>query len=249
MHENINWHERFVQQLNSQKIFREKIYNEIASYTKTNISASSNILEIGCGTCALLKEIACKYNANIYGVDIDENRLEEGKKYLKQYRIDCNLEIMDIHELKFPSNKFDLVFSNLVFLWIRNSKKAFDEIWRIMKTHSLFIIFSEPDYGGFIEYPDTGLKPAFINSLVSEGADPFIGRKLPSFFKGFKILNQYSINQPWLAFNDSKNLEKELAFLRNLLKDSFDYRKMRISILSGFYFLYMPVFSYILEKV
>ena len=48
----------------------------------------------------------------------------------------------------------------------------------------------EPDYGGMIEYPpEIAARDLWLNALTRAGADPCIGRKLPSILRqtGWKI--------------------------------------------------------------
>ena len=77
----IDWHERFQEQLNWTSNLRDYLYKKIKIIDK------NRLLEIGCGTGALLKDTAQKTNAALYGIDIDEERLEYAKANLKKHEI------------------------------------------------------------------------------------------------------------------------------------------------------------------
>ena len=72
---------------------RFDLINEIQERDKNK---TLNILEIGCGTGATLLEIKSRYrNANIYGIEINENACEIAKN-------NCNLIIGNIEDISLP---------------------------------------------------------------------------------------------------------------------------------------------------
>ncbi|MHA1728797.1 MAG: class I SAM-dependent methyltransferase [Promethearchaeota archaeon] len=229
---------------------------ELPKYQDQNRILS--LLEVGCGTGALLLEIGQKFkNLDLYGIDIDKERIKNAEQILKKADIPVKLYDFDILGNNFKDDQFDIIVTNLVFLWINDISSVFRELYRILKlkNNGILIIFAEPDYGGMIEYPNTGLKEALISNLINEGADPMVGRKLGRFFGDkfgdkFQIIDQLSASVPWLARNNKKNLQNELKFFKTLLGETkFNSEKMRNSIESGEYFLYIPMFSFILQKV
>jgi SAM-dependent methyltransferase len=93
----------------------------------------------------------------------------------------------DASRLPFLSGSFDLIFSQNVLMWIRESQKAVAEVFRILDTKGVWVSF-EPDYGGMIEFPDE-TRNIWLDALVRSGADPLIGRRLPSLLEvaGFRL--------------------------------------------------------------
>lgn len=260
-----DWHDRFTSQLKWTKQLREHIYKEL------NILEDSIILEAGCGTGALLLEIGNKFHPYLTGIDINSNRLNIAKNKLQEKGIRVNLHQVDILENYFPDESFDIIFTNYFFLWISDLDKCFGEMNRILKTHGKLVIFAEPDYGGLIENPNTNLKQFLISDLSTCGADPEIGRKLSRYFysgnknkvnRKFEIFQKYNASVPWIAGPDTNNLLKEVEFFKKIIINNphskikrkshsinnFNYEFLQESILKGNYFLYIPVFSYILEK-
>ncbi|MCP4764180.1 MAG: class I SAM-dependent methyltransferase [archaeon] len=247
------WHKRFSNQLKWTSQLRNYIYEKI------DFSKFNNLLEVGCGTGALLLEISQKFrHLELFGIDIDEKRLKVCEENLqKNQNISRNtngkkiqLHVMDICYNVYPDEAFDAIITNLVLLWVKDLDKTFEQIYRLLKKNGIFIIFTEPDYGGMIEYPETGSKQALIKNLEENGADPCVSRKIGKFIKkyNFKMVEKLSPSVPWLASINRDGLLAELEFFKKILSNSFDSEKMRISIENGEYFLYNPSFSFILQK-
>ena len=108
--------------------------------------------------------------ADIYGADI----LEEHLIFAKKICPECCLTGADVHHLPYKDNAFDMVLSHYFLMWTGNPKKALIEMCRITKPGGYLVAFAEPDYGGRIDYQ--------ISGLLNSGADPKLGRKLPSLF-------------------------------------------------------------------
>jgi len=145
-----------------------------------NIQQMEKILDMGCGTGALLPDLQSLSPADIFGSDI----LEEHLLVAQQTCPECNLNSADVHHLPYPDNIYDMVLSHYFLMWVGNPAKALEEMIRITKPGGYIVAFAEPDYGGRIDFP-----PEFFNmgeyqisGLLKAGADPKMGRKLPSLF-------------------------------------------------------------------
>jgi len=241
----IDWNIRFSEQLKWTYEFRNHIYKIINLETKTNL------LEIGCGTGALLKEIGKKFKLELYGIDIDKNRLKISKENLKKEGIKANLQYMDILNNNFEDERFEVIITHYLFLWIKDLEKCFNEIHRILKKEGILLILAEPDYGGLIGFPETGLKDALISNLTNSGADAKVGRKLNQFFsQKFDIIEEYCTSIPWVSNNNKDNLLKEMKFFKKILTEQkWDFIQTKNSIELNKYFLFIPVFTYYLRKI
>ena len=202
----IDWQKRFIEQLKWNEELRDYLYNKI------NIRYRKKVLEIGCGTGALLTELGSKFDLELCGMDINGDRLNIAKKELKQRNIKAKLYHMDILNNEFQDSDFDVIVTNCLFLWIRDLNKIFEEIYRILSDKGVLLIFAEPDYGGLIEHPNVNLKAALFSNLISEGADPEAGRKLNQFFiHKFKVIEQFCTSIPWIANNNKEVVKAKIS--------------------------------------
>lgn len=80
---------------------------------------------------------------NVIGVDVSEEMIKKAKENNE----DINFEVEDATELSYSDNKFDGVifsFNGIMLIpGLDNRKKAFEEIYRVLKPGGLFI-FSTP---------------------------------------------------------------------------------------------------------
>ena len=104
-----DWEVKLKQQEEESREYRHMVYN------KVDIQNKKRILDVGCGTGAVTKDIASLTNGKITAIDIDEKKLEIAKKYLKDEK---NVELMlaDVQDLPFADNTFDLVVFNILLI-------------------------------------------------------------------------------------------------------------------------------------
>jgi SAM-dependent methyltransferase len=94
----------------------------------------------------------------------------------------------DAERLPFADETFDLVFSQFAMLWLDASAVS-AEVRRVLRPSGVLVAL-EPDYGGMIEHPpEIASRTIWISALRRSGADPEIGRKLPSLLHvaGFDV--------------------------------------------------------------
>ncbi|MFX1495933.1 MAG: class I SAM-dependent methyltransferase [Promethearchaeota archaeon] len=241
----MEWDLKFSEWLKWTAELRDNLYN------KASFSQKDNLLEIGCSTGELLKEIGVKFGLKLYGIDNDEVKVEYARVNLEKNMIKATINRIDISNNTFNDKIFDIVISYFSFLWIKDLKKSISEIHRILKEDGVFLILGEPDFGGLVEHPDTSLRMEIIYNLKNLGADPAVGRKLNQFFSNkFKVVEHLCVSFPWIPNIDKESMHKEIDFFQEILKlKQFDLELMRTSIDSGKYFLFIPVFCYYLRKV
>ncbi|MFX1589385.1 MAG: class I SAM-dependent methyltransferase [Promethearchaeota archaeon] len=220
-------------------------------YIKSNLAQKRNLLEIGCVTGELLKEIGVMYDLKLYGIDNDAVKIEYAKVNLEKNMINAKLMVMDISNNSFENKMFDVIISYFTFLWIKDLKKAISEIHRILTKDGILLILGEPDFGGLIEYPDSNLKKEIMYNIKNLGGDPVIGRKLNQYFTNqFKVIEHFCTSLPWIPNIDKVSLHKEIDFYEeNLNPKQFDINLMRTNIDSEKYFLFIPIFCYHLRKI
>lgn len=117
------------------------IYEEIDTLLKNKEKLS--ILEVGCGNCINIYEIMAKYGdrVEVHGIDISDNRIENGVKYFGDDLSQATFHVGSISEkTEFQSDCFDLVFSMFCLEQIAyEMKPALQEMYRISSQRIVMI--------------------------------------------------------------------------------------------------------------
>ena len=89
-----------------------------------------------------------------------------------------NAVLGDASALPFEDGSFDIAYCSFTLLWVKDPQKVIREMVQVSRR--FVVCLAEPDYGGRISHPKevADLDRYLVESLVEEGADPFIGRKL-----------------------------------------------------------------------
>lgn len=212
------WHQRYQQQAGWTREIRRQVFSF------PWFKSAQKIIELGCGTGVVLEELISYNKLCIVGLDIDREPLKFGVS------INPSLILTQANAYKTPfaSSTFDICFCHYLLLWIKNPKHIIDEMVRITRPGGWIVAFAEPDYGGRIDYPfelDIMAK-AQTQSLIHQGADPFIGRKLKSLFikSGMIEITCGILGAQWSIYEDT-DISLELDVLSsdiNLLKNHTD---------------------------
>ena len=206
------WHKRFMQQ----SLWTTAIRNYL--FKNESFRLDSRVLEIGCGTSAVLSQLPIN-DILLFGIDINREYLKFGQNMGKT----LNLAQGDGHELPYPANNFDLIFFHYLLLWVEQPELILQEAARVGKTGSKIFLLAEPDYGGRVDAPPAleDLGKVQIESLLTQGADPFIGRKLPQIAKsaGLNILEFGILGSQSSLQIDQAYIESEWEMLKHDLSD------------------------------
>lgn len=212
------WHQRYQQQAGWTQEIRRLVYSF------PWFKSAQKIIELGCGTGAVLEELISYKKLGIAGLDIDREPLKFGVSINPSLK----LAQADAYKTPFASSTFDICFCHYLLLWTKNPEHIIDEMVRITRPGGWIVAFAEPDYGGRIDYPfelDVMAK-AQTQSLIRQGADPFIGRKLKSLFckSGMIEITCGILGAQWSIYEDT-DISLELDVLSsdiNLLKNHTD---------------------------
>lgn len=90
------------------------------------------VLEVGCGLGTMCQEFASQ-GALVTAVDISNSAVELTKKRLELFGLKANIMGGDAENLPFGDNKFDYIFSWGVLHHIPDTKRAIDEVYRVLK--------------------------------------------------------------------------------------------------------------------
>jgi SAM-dependent methyltransferase len=175
---------------------------------KVEIAGKSRVLDLGCGCGETLTELGRRAAGPVIGVDHDIQilRLSSGTRTCAR-----------AEALPFADGCFDLVFTQMFFMWAR-PEIVLPEIGRVLAPGGQLIACAEPDYGGALDHPpgSAGLA-ALAEQLRTEGADVEIARKLGSEMQraGFEVSCGLHPARPLdVGKGDSDLLAPELADAR-----------------------------------
>lgn len=148
---------------------------------RADIARRSSVLDLGTGTGEILHDLSRRCGGRVIALDRDNEalKLADGQRV-----------IADAASLPFPSASFDLVFTQMFFLWAKPLEIILAEIGRVLEPGGSLIVAAEPDYGGLIEHPPGCCSmAAYVSGLESEGADIHIARKLGAALaeSGFEV--------------------------------------------------------------
>lgn len=168
------WHAWFTQQARWTQATRRWLYR------KARLGQAENILEVGCGTGIIARELDRITPARVVGFDIDPamltfaTRQENRVAYVQG----------DAHRLPFPDASFDAIVCHYLLLWLADPAQGVREMARVVGPDGRVLACAEPDYGGRIDHPpelvDLGRRQT--EALRGQGADPEIGRRLGEIF-------------------------------------------------------------------
>lgn len=175
-----HWHRRFKIQASWTSKMRKHLLLEKEFLTP------GPILETGCGTGAILADLEQLWRYPIYGIDLKKDYLLKARKETSR----SSMAVGNVSNLPFPDQTFSAVVSHYFLMWLSSPAESLSEIRRVTKSGGYFFVFAEPDYGGRIDFPPilNSVKELQIKGLKMAGAEPEMGRNLPSLLKnaGFK---------------------------------------------------------------
>ncbi len=168
----MNWHTRYSQQAKWTRNLRSYIFEKI------DLKNAQRVLEVGCGTGAILSELP-KTPAK-YGLDIDPAALTECRVHAPDVLLTRGNALM----LPYPHRSFDFVYSHFLLLWVRDPLQALLEMKRVARRGGYIVAFAEPDYLSRVDEPREliPLGKWQTEALVRQGADPSLGARLAELF-------------------------------------------------------------------
>ena len=206
---NVDWHARYLQQAVWTSKTREYLC-ENADFNKAH-----RILDVGCGTGALLSESPTRTTAEIHGLDICLDNTRMARRNAPAARLTCG----DGHYLPYPDGGFDIVFCHFLLLWVKSPVTVLREMKRVTRPGGALLAMAEPDYAGRIDYPPelVPLGRWQAESLLRQGADPDAGRKLKGWFvtAGIDPIESGIIAGRWTGFSSPEEQEMEWSVIES----------------------------------
>ncbi len=170
----MDWHTRYLQQAQWTAQLRAYLFQ------KAGLPTAQHVLDLGCGTGALLDGLSVKPGAAVFGLDLSLSALKQASSHALEAPLTC----ADGACLPYADSVFDLVFCHFVLLWTPDPLRVVTEMRRVTRPGGGVLALAEPDYGGRIDYPVelAALGRWQAESLRQQGAEPEMGRKLVGIF-------------------------------------------------------------------
>jgi SAM-dependent methyltransferase len=196
----MNWHQRYIQQAAWTRGLRDYLFD------KTKLADAKCVLEVGCGTGAILSTL--KTSALVYGIDINVDALNVGATHVLPLQ-NIFLTRGDAHALPYSNQSFDIAYCHYFLLWAKNPLQALTEMKRVTKPDGYILAIAEPNYTARIDQPDELIELGELQneSLKRQGADIGIGARLADLFfeAGINIIETGTIQS---RGNDALTLEE-----------------------------------------
>jgi ubiquinone/menaquinone biosynthesis C-methylase UbiE len=223
-----NFHKRstedfndFIKKLELQAI--ETAEERIPLYLKVGIKDADMILDVGCGSGMVTRDIAHLTKGKVIAVDGSSQMIKVAKEVLRNYD-NVKLKKENAEKLSFKDNTFDIVTCNLFLMWADKPQKVVNEMTRVTKPGGIVLASLEPDYGGKLHYPENPrIDPIFAGEAIKKrGGDPHIGRKLRLLFVRAGLNTRVGIgnNRIWNCDEDKAYYHHSRDFYVKALKDA-----------------------------
>lgn len=211
----------FIKKLELQAL--ETAEERIPLYLEVGLKDAKSILDLGCGSGIVTKDIAHLTKGKVIGIDGSDDMIKVARDVLKDYK-NVELYVGGAEYIPFDDNIFDIVTCNLLLMWANNPQQVVNEMARVVKPGGRVLASLEPDYGGKLHYPENPkVDPIFAGkSIKQKGGDPHIGRKLRLLFVKAGLETKVGIgnNRIWSCKEDKSYYLHARDFYVKALIDS-----------------------------
>lgn len=203
----MNAHERYVQQSSWTRELRTYLFG------KAGLAAAKRVLEVGCGTGAILGNVAAEGPAAVHGLDLDPSALVICRSHVPPTALIQG----DVCSLPYFAGTFDIAYCHFLLLWVHNPLLALLEMKRVTRPGGCVLALAEPDYTRRVDQPVelSSLGKLQAESLRRQGADIAIGSRLADLFRdsGIPIIQAGEIQRRESRTVSAEEWENEWSVL------------------------------------
>ncbi len=115
----------------NQALFEKKMSQDLG------IGKESKVLDIGCGRGRVVNHIASITGAEVVGMNLDPNQLENARRFALGNGLSkqCRFQQGDLNDIpySFADGSFDAIYEIQVFTYSKDLEKSFRELYRLLK--------------------------------------------------------------------------------------------------------------------
>lgn len=205
---------------------------------RLGVAALGPVLDMGTGYGAVVPELVRRSRGPVLALDRSPKSFKDPEVFAGALPVRG-----DGTALPFPDELFALVHVQLVFMWQTFAAPLAGEIARVLRPGGTLLAV-EPDYGGLVEWPNSiAARTLWESALERAGADPRVGRKLPSLFESLGLRIRIDLpNVPSSPDPDRFDLLQTLPLSDPEQKLLADCRKQDRALKAEEKFVHLPVF-------
>ncbi|MET0108403.1 MAG: methyltransferase domain-containing protein [Candidatus Thiodiazotropha sp.] len=187
---------RFVNDLGDEAV--ERLISRLESRAKDSVFTSlidkytsqliltdpAKVLEVGCGTGAMIRSFVRSEDFNSHAVGIDQSGsfIDAAKSFARLERLEnrVQFQIGDAHDLDFPSASFDTVIANTLISHVSDPARVLKEMARVVGPGGIIAVF-DGDYASLTyAFPDHDFGRQMDSALATASFNnPRVMRDLP----------------------------------------------------------------------
>jgi ubiquinone/menaquinone biosynthesis C-methylase UbiE len=137
---------------------------------RLELSSSSNVLEIGCGSGRYALQIASEVGCRLVGVDINASGVENANHLAGEKKLSSQVtfEVADASTpLRFGDGAFDAVFSNDALCHIPGRPSLLEEMFRVLRPGGKLLFSDALVIGGVISHQEVATRSSIGYYLYS----------------------------------------------------------------------------------
>ena len=162
--------------------------------TLLRISPGERVLDVGCGSGVVTRDIAKRVGSigSVVGLDPSEELLKVAREHAEGARLGNIIDFKkgDCRSLSFPDASFDVVVAATVLAHVPEAEKALPEMVRVARADGRVGVFDFDGDGLVIAHPDRALTRRIVASHCDNGAvNGWLVRELPAIFSELGLKN------------------------------------------------------------
>ncbi len=121
-------------------VYGKVVSRELANNINLN---GATVLDVGCGIGGPCRMLADEYNCKTTGIDLSHDYIETATKLSELVNLSNKTTFLqaDATELPFENNTFNVVWTQHVQMNIKDKKKLYSEVNRVLKTGGYFLYY------------------------------------------------------------------------------------------------------------